>query len=484
MKPFLILLWCIFLGLPALAQPLAQTLPPEVEAALARAKLPRDALVMLVVDADGRSTGGTGSAVAAPRLSHRADVPVNPASLMKLVTTYAGLDLLGPAFTWQTPVYTEGAIQNGTLQGNLYIKGQGDPKLVLERIWLLLRRVQSLGISSIGGDIVLDHSAFEAIEQTPGEFDGEPLRPYNAAPNALLLNFKALVMTFTPLPDRANGGYAAITYEPSLAGLQAPVRISLGNQDCGDWRSALKADFSDPARIRFGGSYGANCGEKIWPVAYVDPKSYGPRAIEGIWREMGGKLAGKVRDGRVPAGAQPSFMQTSPALAEVIRDINKFSNNVMAQQVFLTLSLQAKGMGTREGSRDVLANWWKARLGDNPAPTLDNGSGLSRNERISAQSLAGLLQLAYASPQMPDLMASLPLAGVDGTLRRIKGQSTTGLAHLKTGSLRDVAGIAGYVHAASGKRYVLVAICNHPNAAAAKPALDALVNWAAQDLRH
>ncbi len=456
----------------------AQTLPGEVEAALLRAKLPRDALVMLVTEVDNRAASSAALSTPA-RLSHRADVPVNPASLMKLVTTYAALDLLGPAFNWQTPVYADGPVQGGVLQGNLYLKGQGDPKLVLERLWLLLRRVQALGIAQIAGDIVLDRSAFEPLEQSPGEFDGEPLRPYNAAPDALLLNFKSVLMTFTP--DRANG-FASISYEPALAGVQAPARIPLNALDCGDWRAALKADFSDPARIQLGGSLGANCGEKVWPVAYADPKSYAARAVQSLWQEMGGKLSGKVRDGRVPPGLTPAFQHASPALAELIRDINKFSNNVMAQQLFLTLSLQAKGLGTLTGSREVLGAWWKNRLPDAPPPTLDNGSGLSRSERISAQALAALLQHAWASPLMPDLVSSLPIAGVDGTLRRIKGQSATGQAHLKTGSLRNVTGIAGYVHAASGRRYVLVAIANHPNAAAARPALEALVNWATQDL--
>ena len=234
---------------------LAQGLPPEVDAALARAKLPRDALSLWVAEADGG---------APPRLSHRAGVPVNPASIAKLVTTFAGLDLLGPSFTWSTPVYVEGAVQGGTLHGNLYIKGQGDPKLVAERLWLLLRRVQGLGIRSIAGDIVLDRSAFETPPVDPGAFDGEPLRPYNAAPDALLLNFKALVMAFTP-----QGGQAQVHVEPALAGVQWPAAVPLSGGECGDWRGALKADFSDPARIRFAGSYPSACAERVWPIAYT-----------------------------------------------------------------------------------------------------------------------------------------------------------------------------------------------------------------------
>ena len=444
----------------------AQGLPAEVEAALARAKVPRDALSVLVVDADGK---------AAPRLSYRAGVPVNPASVAKLVTTYAALEQLGPAFTWSTPVYVDGTVQGGTLTGNLYIQGQGDPKLVVERLWLLLRRIQGLGIFQISGDIVLDRSAFETVVQDPGAFDGEPLRPYNAAPDALLLNFKSVVMTF--VPDR--GGRALVQYEPPLAGVQTLASVPLTAGECGDWRASLKADFGNASRIHFAGGYPSSCGERVWPVAYADPKGYAARAVAGLWTEMGGKLSGQVREGRVPAGLRPSFAVQSPALAEIVRDINKYSNNVMAQQLFLTLSLQQKGSGTLEGSREIVRGWWRERVGGEP-PGIDNGSGLSRDDRITAQQLARLLQLAWASPLMPELMSSLPVAGTDGTLKRIRGRAA-GLAHLKSGSLRDVSAVAGYVHAASGRRYVLVAIANHPNAAAARPAIDALVDWAARD---
>jgi D-alanyl-D-alanine carboxypeptidase/D-alanyl-D-alanine-endopeptidase (penicillin-binding protein 4) len=449
-------------------------LPPEVDAALARARLPRDAVTFLVVDAEGRQP---------PRLAHRAQASVNPASIMKLVTTYAALDQLGPAYTWATPVYVEGTVRDGTLHGNLYIKGQGDPKLVMERAWLLLRRIQGLGVRNIAGDIVLDRSAFDVAEQDPGAFDGEPLRPYNASPDALLVNFRSVVMTFSP--DRTAQA-ASVQFDPPLAGVQMQGVVPLSPGDCGDWRAALKADFTDPSRIQFLGALPAACGERVWPVAYAEPRSHAARAIEGMWREMGGRLGGATRVGKVPPGLKPAFEATSPTLAEVIRDINKFSNNVMAQQVFLTLSLQQKGTGTLEGSRDVVRQWWQQRLGREPAgqddaPATDNGSGLSRSERISAAALGRMLQAAWLSPVMPELAASLPVTGVDGTMRRNRGRAQ-GLAHLKTGSLRDVAGVAGYVHAASGRRYVLVAIANHPNANAARPAIEALLEWAVKDL--
>ncbi|OYU46003.1 MAG: D-alanyl-D-alanine carboxypeptidase/D-alanyl-D-alanine-endopeptidase [Burkholderiales bacterium PBB4] len=458
-------------------------LPPEVEAALLQSKVPRDAVAFVVVDAAGQ---------AAPRLSHRAAAPMNPASAMKLVTTYAALDLLGPHYTWATPVFLEGAVRDGTLYGNVYIQGQGDPKLVLERLWLLLRRLQGLGIRTLAGDFVLDHGAYQLAEHDPASFDGDPLRPYNAAPEALLINFKSVMVTLTPDTSAA---VARVQYDPPLDGVQMQTTVPLRGGDCGDYRAALKADFSDPTAMRFAGDYPQSCGEKMWAFAYADPKTYATRAVAGLWRSMGGQLLGTARLGSVPIGPQwkPAFEVRSATLAEIIRDINKYSNNVMAQQVFLTLGRapssgpaaeaassapEARSSpGSFAASRTVLQRWWAGKWPVHPAPVLDNGSGLSRVERISAQALGALLQSAYQSSVMPELMASLPVNGVDGTLRRSKG---TGSAHLKTGSLNQVVALAGYVHGALGQRWVLVALVNHPNAPAARPALQALVDWTAR----
>jgi D-alanyl-D-alanine carboxypeptidase/D-alanyl-D-alanine-endopeptidase (penicillin-binding protein 4) len=436
-------------------------LPRDVEAALQRAKVPSENFHVMVVDTSANST---------PRLSHQAQVRVNPASLMKLATTTAALDTLGPAFVWRTPVYIDGPVREGVLHGNVYVRGSGDPRLVVERLWLLMRRIQGLGIQKIQGDIVLDRTAFEVPPRDAASFDGEPLRPYNAAPDALLLNFKSLLIQF--VPDRA-ANVARVQVEPPLAGVQFPATVPLSTGDCSDYRSALRADWSDATRIRFAGNYPAVCGEKVWPIAYAAPQHFAARAIAGMWQQIGGQLSGQVRDGNVPANLQHVFSVESASLAETIRDINKYSNNVMAQQLFLTLSQQQRGVGRFDASREVMQRWWRDRVGGE-LPTFDNGSGLSRDERISAQALARLLQVTWASPYMSELMSSLPVTGLDGTLKRSKAQAS---AHLKTGSLRDVAGVAGFVDTASGKRWVVVAILHHPNANAARPALDALIDW-------
>jgi len=431
--------------------------------ALEHAQVPRQAMVAIVQEV-GTTTD---------RLAWQPDQPAHPASLMKLLTTYAGLDLLGPGWTWRTPVWLDGELRDGVLEGNLTIQGRGDPTFAAQRLWALMQRVRQAGVRDIHGDIVLDRSAFSLPDHDPGEFDGESRRPYNVGADALLLNYKSVVLTITADPAR---GVAHIATDVPLAGVRVDTGVSLDAGPCEDWRNALRADFSDPAAVRFAGSFAAACGEKVWAVAYADPSTFNARAVLGIWQRLGGELRGAVREAPAPASA-PTFELVSAPLADVIRDINKFSNNVMAQQLFLTLGWAQRGSGTPESARQVLSAWAADRWGPQLTAGLvvDNGSGLSRQASVSARLLARLLQSAWAGPWMPELMASLPISGLDGTLRR--GPDLAGRAHLKTGSLRDVLGVAGYVQATTGRRYVVVGIVNHPNADAARPALDALVQW-------
>jgi len=454
----------------ALVAASARALPPAVEHILQRARVPDSALSVEV-----RELGSDRTLLQAHALR-----PVNPASVTKLLTTMAALDRLGPAWTWATPVWLQGPVKGGVLHGSLFIKGSGDPQLVIERLWLLLRRVQAAGVHTIEGDIVLDRSAFDLPSADAADFDGEATRPYNVLPNALLLNFESVNYRFVP---DAGAGVAQVLVEPALADTPVDHSVALAHDACNDWKATLKASFGE--QVHFAGAYPAACGEQAWDVADARPASYDARLLRALWMQMGGELTGRVREGAAPAGA-PSFELPSPPLAEVVRDINKFSNNVMAQQLFYTLDLQQHPAlpATTAGARAVLRDWLAAKLGADFARyaddlVIDNGSGLSRRTRLSVRMLVRLLTLAYASPVMPELMASLPVLGTDGSLRR--WQATAGRAHLKTGSLRDVAAVAGYVLSNGGRRYVLAAVIEHANASAARPALDALVQWLIDD---
>lgn len=448
----------------------AQNLPLSVSVALRQAQVSETALGLWVQAVDEDK----------PRLQWQARQPLNPASLVKLVTGYAALEQLGPAWTWNTPIWLNGRLNEaGVLDGDLVIKGVGDPKLVQERLWLLMRRLRDqLGLREIRGRILLDRSAFAPDPATPADFDGEPWRPANVQADALLLNFKTLSYSFRLDPAQR---VAWITSEPPLDGGAVAVSVSTG--PCGDWRASLQLQWQDGTRPRFTGSYPVACGEQQWTVADPEPASYASRLLASLWRDSGGLLQGSVVEGMAP-GTPPNLLISSPPLAELLRDINKNSNNLMAQQLLLSLARPADGTPvTATGAAAGLRQWLVSRVGNEPAIVLSNGSGLARDTQISAQQLASLLQQAWTGPLMPEFVASLPLAGIDGTLTRQPARfgAALGRAHLKTGSLRDVVALAGYVQSASNKRYVLVAIINHAKAGAARPALDAIVRWVAQD---
>jgi D-alanyl-D-alanine carboxypeptidase/D-alanyl-D-alanine-endopeptidase (penicillin-binding protein 4) len=454
-------------------------LPRHVLQTLQKAQVPPSDLSVLIVPLPG----GAVSSSAQPRhLSHHAQASVNPASVMKLFTTYAGLSLLGPDHVWRNRVYTDGPVRDGVLQGNLVVRGSGDPKLVVERLQELLAQVRAAGVREVRGDIVLDRSVFDVRERSE-PFDDEPLRPYNVGPDGLLLNFKAVVYKFTP---NAASGQAQVRFEPPLAGFSAPTQLPLSQGPCSDWRRQLQADFGQPQQVKFAGRYPASCGEREWPVAYPEPEAYAPRVMQALWQAAGGQLTGQVRYGSRPASAKLLLEASSLPLSEIIQDINKFSNNVMAQQVFLTLSSEMGSPGRFEASRLRLSQWWRKDFAGQEEPVLDNGSGLSRSERSTAQALTALLQAAHASQHARHFVDSLAIAGVDGTAARLKERSpqspVIGNAWLKTGSLRDVASVAGYVQGQSGQRYTLVAVLHHPNAHQARAVLDQLLEWTVRDM--
>lgn len=434
-------------------------LPKPVADALRAAGLPESSVSAIVQDTEAQR----------PSLEHRAGAAVNPASVMKLVTTYAALELLGPAYRWKTEVYRDGE--------DLVVRGGGDPKLTYENVWLLLRALRGRGIREIRGDIILDRSYFGEVADRP--IDDEGFRPYNVRPDALLVNFQSMRFTFLP-----NGNGVAIYTQPSIPGLALVNTLRVSDGPCPEgraFRDLIHAQFQPrPARASFTGLYPALCGEKDMNVALQPAEDYVESLLRGLWTELGGSWTGRVRDGTVPPGAQLVYTHESPPLAEVVRDINKFSNNVMARQLYLTMAAELGGAPARpENAFQAIRAWLARKRLDVPELAMENGSGLSRNERISAAGLATILRAAWHSPVMPELASSLPIVAADGTMRkRLRGEPVAGQAHIKTGLLNDARSIAGYVLDRNGRTQVVVMIVNHPRAPEAQAALDALVEWA------
>ena len=443
----------------------ADELPDSVAKALKDAGIPEQSVSVIVQGVD----------TAHPLIRHNAQKAMNPASTMKLLTTYAALELLGPAYTWKTEALADTVPANGVLNGNLYLRGSGDPKLTLEQFWLLLRQLRTRGIKEISGDLVLDRSAFSVQPHNPAEFDNEPLRPYNAGPDALLVNLKSIRLSLLASPGSKS--FALISDTPG-DDLRIDNRIQLTQDACGDWREKLKIKASGMS-IELTGNYSANCGEKALFLSPWSANTQVEQLFRTLWRELGGTLSGKVRDGVTPASTRPLAVQDSPTLTEIIRDINKYSNNVMARQVFLTLAAQRPA--TAEGASQRIGGWLKEKNLSMPELVLDNGSGLSRTERISANSLGQLLLAAWKSPVMPELMSSLPVAGIDGTLKkRLRNGAAAGRAHLKTGYLENVRALAGYVLDSNDKRWVVVFLINDPKSRSGKPAMDEMLRWVAE----
>lgn len=453
------------LGLACLANAASQQMPPVVAAALRAAGIPAGAIGTYVQE--------VGSAK--PLIASNADLPLNPASTMKLLTTNAALELLGPTFTWKTTAYASGAQVGDVLQGDLIIKGSGDPKLVLENFWLFLRQIRAKGIRQIDGNLLLDRSAFEDNVVDPNKFDGDPSKPYNVGPDALLLNYKSIHLRFA-----ANEvGGVNVNLDPPLAGY-AVLAPKLRKGECEDWQTALRANINGD-NASFTGGFSSACGEKDW---YVHPykmshTQYFAAVFRQLWQELGGVFKGDVKNGTAPANATFLTEWESISLPEVIRDINKFSNNVMARQLLLTLGVDGLKTPTNpERGAQAVKNWLAAKGIAAPDLVIENGSGLSRNERVSAATMGRMLVAAFRSPIMPEFISSMPLVGYDGTMRkRLKSHGVAGNAHIKSGSLNDVRSVAGYVLAASGKRYALVSIINHTNAARGRDAHDALLQW-------
>ena len=450
-----------------------KALPAHIVQLLQKAGISLGSLSVMVKEVPMPTALASSAQEELPILSHLATQLRTPASLMKLVTTQAALDMLGPHYIWKTDVFITGPIRpTGVLEGDVILRGGLDPKMTVENATHLLQKLRSMGVQNIQGDVLIDKGLFEAPDKDPGQFDGEPLRPYNVFADALLINFNALLVSFTPDPL---SGVAHIDVEPRMKGLTYTKQVPLNYANCLDYRQELKANFSQALDLKFNGTFAASCGSKIWPLAFSKPKEFTQRALGGIWQNLGGEIAGSFKLGGLPAKATLLWSENSLPLSDVVKDMNKFSNNVMAQHLFLSLSMGLSTGVNERDSREMVQKWWREKISLTPL-LIEQGSGLSREERVSAQGLTDLLSYAWLSPYMPELISSLPITGLDGTLKKNQG---TAFAHLKTGSLRDVNAIAGFVQGRQQKRYILVAILNDPKAKEGGAVLQGLMEWVA-----
>ncbi|WP_434572945.1 D-alanyl-D-alanine carboxypeptidase/D-alanyl-D-alanine endopeptidase [Pseudomonas sp. Z3-8] len=465
LRPLLLASLLLPLALPVTTQAatINTALSPNVQKALKNSKLQDNALSLVMVPLNGPGT---------PTL-YNADVSVNPASTMKLVTTYAALEMLGPNHQWKTEFYTDGTLSGGILNGNLYLKGGGDPKLNMEKLWLLMRDLRANGVQQITGDLVLDRSFFIQPQLPEFNDDGnDENKPFLVKPDSLLVNLKALRFV-----ARNDAGRVLISVEPPIASIRIENVVNAANskQCTGGVRYNPVAQADGSMTVTVSGQLGEGCSSQTY-LSLLDHATYTAGAVRAIWKELGGSIQGSDRLAATPKNAKLLARAFSPDLAEIIRDINKYSNNTMAQQLFLSLGAEFRNEADGDDAKAAqrVVRQWLAKKGITaPHLVMENGSGLSRAERVSAREMAAMLQAAWRSPYAAEFISSMPIAGTDGTMRkRLKTTAMAGEAHVKTGTLNTVRAIAGYSRDINGNTWAVVAILNDPKPWGASSVLD------------
>ena len=440
--------------------------PAGVTQVMAAQRVPAGAASFVILEAD------SGRVVT----SQNADTPRSPASTIKTVTTFAALDMLGPAFLWQTRAWVHDA--------DLILQGGGDPYMTTERWWSFVQALRAEGLKSIRGDILIDNGAFSLPKEDPAAFDGRPNRSYNVLPDALMVNFQSIDFKLFADPDSHK---VQVIASPAPVNLEVENRIRFAPGRCSG--AAGRVDFqvvsAEWDRVVFSGALSPHCTERSFARVLLSPATYAFGTFVELWRQSGGEFSGKMRIESTPADARLLFTFDSLSLGEIVRLTNKHSNNLMARHLLLTLGKERYGdPATLEKGAAAIADWGRERGFDLSGVDIDNGSGLSRSTHISVLQMAKVLHAAYHSRFAPEYLASLPLAGMDGTLRARMKSTPAGSVRLKTGHLESVSGVAGYVTAPSGKTYILVSLVNHIRAdfGAAEPVHAALVAWIMDNL--
>jgi D-alanyl-D-alanine carboxypeptidase/D-alanyl-D-alanine-endopeptidase (penicillin-binding protein 4) len=471
------LLALLTLGACAGLRPASHELPAPVREALQRAGLPEQSLGVAAFPLDAPRQG----------LRVRADAPMQTGSTMKLVTAIVALDKLGPNQRGRTELLAAAAPQGGVLAGPLYLRGGADPELDWAALWGLLRELREQGLRELRGGIVVDRTRFQPARPELGQppFDEQPEFPYNVIPDALHLNGSLLELAL-----QSDGARVQARLSPAWPGLSVDASgLGLDERRCADWEDGwqipqLEAT-PEGVRLLLRGSFPRECRQRQ-ALNVFDRQLLASAALQALWQELGGTLQGGVSEGATPADARLLASHQGRPLGELLRGVMKRSDNALTRLTFLSLGAAhpqaAAFASTQEAAADQVRQWLAEHQIAAPELVLENGSGLSRSERISPASLAAMLAAAWQGPYAPELLSSLPLAGVDGTLgRRLKGTPAEARARLKTGTLRNVVGLAGYVRDGSGRPWVMVALLNHDDAPAkGRPVLDALAAWLAQ----
>lgn len=452
-------------------------LPKTVQAALDQAKVGPESFAAVVLP------------LYRPGLSwqHRAEVSMQPGSTMKLVTSIVALDRLDPTLRSRTDLLVNGPVEGDVLKGDVVLRGGADPTLGIAQIMQLLLELRESGVRDIAGDLVLDRSLFKPsrFDVNLPPFDESPEFPYNVIPDAL--QFAGNLMG---LELKSDDNTLKVRTVPALDGVEFVTdQMALTATRCkdwdDDWKPPVVSESAERVRIQLRGGFPRQCTIRT-ELQLFDRNRIAGLTFQALWKRLGGTWAGQVREGVTPEAARVVGTHLAAPWREVLRPLNKHSDNAHTRLLYLLLGVHSKAPAAPEATtferadREIRA-WLNEQQIPAEGLVLDNGSGLSRSERISPRTLALMLKKAHESRYAPDLLMSLPVAGEDGSLRnRLKNSAATGWARLKTGSLRNVVALAGIVYDPRRRPLVVVAMINHDDARKARPALDALVEWVAQ----
>lgn len=473
--------------------PVHAQLPAPVMDVLRATQIPEDAVSALVLRDDKTI------------LSHLADHPMQPASTMKLVTTLISLERLGPVFRGRTELRTDGEIDGSVLKGDLYLRGGADADFTGEALETMLRALRYQGIRKIQGHLVVDRQLFNParLDLNVPPFDESPEAYYNVIPDAAMINKNMLQLDL-----RSTSGKLKLAVQPELPGVTIASDMKLVDADCAKWDEGWKTPEVIPQaggriKVMLHGTFPKNCAASE-TINVIDRQAYLDRLFRATWKRLGGSIQGETTEGGTPAATKLLAEHVARALPEIVRDTNKPSDNTLARTLFLSLGAleadpllgshpqadaTAAGAGT-EAQPNTLARadqavrrWMREHGIDDTGLVLENGSGLSRTERITPIQMGGLLQAGLRSNWAPEFLASMPIVAVDGTMRRrLHDSPAAGRARMKTGTLRNVTAIAGYVPDASGRQCVVVAMVNSElvGNGHGRAVLDALVDWVAR----
>lgn len=409
-----------------------------------------------------------------------ADRLMSPGSIMKLLTTYAALELLGPNHRWETRFLTDGVLEGDRLKGDLYVQFSGDPKLTIERVWAVVRELRGMGIRHIEGDLILDASAFILPDGIPGFVDNgnNPHAPFLVEPSAVLTNLNLL-----HLQVRADERGTQAWSTPALESLVIDNRVTAKAEGtCParsnfDWTPVFHGD--GRVTVQVTGELPVGCRSTTY-LSVIPHDQYSAELIRSLWKETGGTFSGNWRKAITPDDARLLASTSSPDLVTMVRDINKWSSNVMARQMLLAIGAEKRkdnDKDDRVSAIHAIYDWLEQKGITTAGMVIDNGSGLSRHERMTARQMSLILQHAWNSPYGSDLVTSMPLIAMDGTMtRRLRNTGMDGLGRIKTGYLQDVRSVAGFSRDNRNTTWAVVGIVNHAPAWNGQAVLDKVLH--------